>query len=99
MQSPDDEPHAESPSENGPLSAEESIDSFMEEELDSQNSSSPASEILSVDEDASNDNQAGAGPSDQEIFEDAIEELFGDDEDAKDRIRNEMCPNGNGEEE
>jgi beta-phosphoglucomutase-like phosphatase (HAD superfamily) len=51
MQSPDDEPHAESPSENGPLSAEESIDSFMEEGFAPSNSIHTSNEHQSGDED------------------------------------------------
>lgn len=51
MPSPDDEPDTESPVENGPLSAEESIESFMEEGFAPSNSIHTSNEHQSGDED------------------------------------------------
>jgi len=99
MKSPDDEPPAESTSENGPLSDEESIDSLMEEELDSQNSSTPASEIPSSDQETSDGGSENTGPSDDDIFERALHEKYGDDEETKERIRDSIFSDNADEEE
>lgn len=99
MPSPDDDPGTESTSENDPQSDEESIDSFMEEELDSQNSSTPASEIPSSDQETSDGGSENTGPSDDDIFEQALREKYGDDEETKERIRDSIFSDYADEEE